>query len=166
MSFVSHWLLDPLVLLSPMYVANAVPILISKWNFLNVPIDAGKTYRGKRFFGSHKTWRGFVFGTLFGTLAGMLLLNSVAVGFVLSIFTLLGDLLGAFAKRQSGIAPGKKAFLYDRVIDYFLPVLAVLIFGLIELTLSQIIFIYFVTIVLHRVANIIYFKLKIKSNPW
>ena len=48
-------------------IANKVP-LINKWI---TPLDFGKTWGGKRIFGSNKTWRGLVVGGLTGGVASL-----------------------------------------------------------------------------------------------
>ena len=48
----------------PAYIANMAPVLSRGVPFLNIPVDLGKTYRGKPLFGSHKTYRGFFFGII------------------------------------------------------------------------------------------------------
>ena len=48
----------------PMYAANMMPVFVKRVPFLDIPVDMGKTWRGKPIFGNHKTVRGFVFGTL------------------------------------------------------------------------------------------------------
>jgi CDP-2,3-bis-(O-geranylgeranyl)-sn-glycerol synthase len=35
---------------------------------LDQPIDGGRSYRGRRIFGDHKTWRGILTGMVAGTL--------------------------------------------------------------------------------------------------
>lgn len=50
---------------APAGVANVTPILVAKLPGLrewSAPMDFGFTYRGKRVFGKHKTWRGFITG--------------------------------------------------------------------------------------------------------
>src|SRR5690554_307556 len=51
----------------PAGLANMAPIFAAHWNLwpqLDRPIDGGKTWRGRRLFGEHKTIRGFVAGWL------------------------------------------------------------------------------------------------------
>src|SRR3972149_3626431 len=55
----------------PAFFANMIPIVVAKinlWSGLNKPMDFEKTLFGKRIFGSHKTIRGLVSGTLIGAL--------------------------------------------------------------------------------------------------
>lgn len=55
----------------PAYFTNMTPPLIKKaaiFNFLAKPIDFGKKIWGEPILGSHKTWRGMVFGIIVGIL--------------------------------------------------------------------------------------------------
>ncbi len=90
-----------------------------------LPLDGGRTFRGRRLFGANKTWKGFVvmvpatmiaFALLGATASALphagqglwpltvpqyaLLGGSAALGFM------LGELPNSFMKRQLGIAPG------------------------------------------------------------
>ncbi len=90
-----------------------------------VPIDAGRTWRGRRLLGDNKTWAGFLIlppataamSALLGTAAGpwreelwplsiegyALLGAGAALGFM------AGELPNSFVKRQLGVAPGAAA---------------------------------------------------------
>jgi hypothetical protein len=91
-----------------------------------VPLDGGKTLRGRRVFGANKTWKGFVVmvpavGIAFWVLAnGMAWLRPSVLAylwplspggyFLLGCWTGLGFMLGelpnSFMKRQLDISPG------------------------------------------------------------
>src|SRR3990172_5827209 len=91
----------------PAGLANSSAEVISKLPFFrkfNYPMDFYKTYRGKRVFGSHKTVRGLVAGTLFAilmiTIQKILYLNNPEINNISLIdysqidHVLLGFLLG------------------------------------------------------------------------
>jgi len=109
----------------PAYVANIVPVLVrGRLEWLAGPMDGGRTWRGRRVLGDHKTWRGLVTGTLAGTVAFALqralyahgVLGALALfdyetlgllpGVLLAAGALLGDAAKSFVKRQLDIAPG------------------------------------------------------------
>jgi CDP-2,3-bis-(O-geranylgeranyl)-sn-glycerol synthase len=122
----------------PAGVAILVPVLAARTPGLkswNAPMDVGKTYRGKRIFGSNKTWRGFITGTIAG-LAWFLVQmwwyqqstyvqsfspldygqsNALLIGMMISIGALIGDAVGSFFKRQLDVAPGQSWFPYDQI---------------------------------------------------
>jgi len=117
------------------------------------PIDNGKTFRGKRVFGTNKTYRG-IFAVALGTGLGFaiqafilhrceifrkleLLDYSSAIivllGFLIGAAAMLGELPNSFLKRQIDIAPGATTggvlsllfYIFDQ-IDYLLGVWIVL----------------------------------------
>lgn len=118
----------------PAFVANATPVLvknvplISQWN---APIHA-------KWFGSHKTWRGFICGVIFGISVSLLQyllkdtgvfaditllhsapMRSALVGLLLSAGALTGDAVESAVKRLLGLAPGTALPVWDG-IDYMI----------------------------------------------
>lgn len=56
-----HDVLCVLYFFVPAYLANMSPVLVRGWfPALSTPIDGGRTFRGRRILGDHKTWRGSV----------------------------------------------------------------------------------------------------------
>jgi len=105
------------------------------------PLDGGATWRGRRWFGDHKTWRGFVvivLGTALltlmqGWLEGMVptlrdsnlvnlaRLGAFPTGLLWGLGYALPELPNSFVKRQLGIAEGQGskswAGLFQTLID-------------------------------------------------
>jgi len=123
-----------LYLFLPAFVANSTPVLVchvpvlSHWN---APVHA-------KWFGSHKTYRGFFFGVLFGVLVSVLqyalrdssvfaslslfhssLGQSMLIGFLISFGALFGDAVESLIKRRMRIAPGKALPYFDGA-DYMI----------------------------------------------
>ena len=89
------------------------------------PIDGGATWRGRRLFGDHKTWRGVVVavtcGSAFaafqehvvGDAVGALAVvdwrtvPSPVFGALMGLGAMLGELPNSFVKRRLDIAPGR-----------------------------------------------------------
>lgn len=123
----------------PAYVANMSPVLVQKWfTALATPIDGGRTLRGRRVLGDHKTWRGLLAGVVVapvilelqvfvheaGFLHGLALidyasfspwLRSLWLGVLMGLGTGVGDAVKSFFKRQIGIAPGKSWIGFDQL---------------------------------------------------
>ena len=119
--------------------ANIAPIPAAKMPWLkkyDAPLDFGKTYRGKRVFGAHKTWRGLVAGIILGTFVfwlqqlavdnyawaanltsqvDYLALPTLVMGILFTIGALGGDAIESFFKRQHGIPPGGGWFPWDQL---------------------------------------------------
>jgi len=156
-----------LLLVLPAYVANAIPVILG----------GGKTFdgliRGKAF-GSNKTIRGFFSGIIFGTLAAFaiamalpayMVMPYVIFGFLSSLGTMAGDLLGSFIKRRLGIEEGRPFFL-----DQVLFIIVALGFGYPVLggyyTAGLMIAILVLTYIFHVLFNVIANRLGIKKVPW
>lgn len=107
-------------------------------NFLTKPVDFGKKYRGKPIFGSHKTWRGIILGTLVGILIALFQrllfkfsffakisffnyqeINIFFFGFLISFGASFGDLISSFFKRRKGIPPGNPWIPFDQLSFVF-----------------------------------------------
>ena len=101
----------PLILANILHQAVVVK---SNWcAFLAHPIDGGICLGGKRLFGSHKTWRGFIVvivcTTLYSLLFGFCAGDSFTFmhdGIIASVGYMLGELPNSFLKRRLGIHEG------------------------------------------------------------
>jgi len=118
----------------PAFIANSTPVLaqhapiLKQWS---TPVCA-------KWFGSHKTYRGFLFGVLFGVLVSVLqyslrdvrflssitmlhdtLQQSILVGFLIGCGALVGDAVESLIKRRMHIAPGKALPYWDGA-DYMI----------------------------------------------
>jgi len=116
----------------PAGCANMLTGFVKRWPILNYPIDFGKSWRGQRIFGSHKTWRGIVFGVL-GAVGMVFIQKSfypgmmhIAIidysqisvwklGIIFGLGAALGDLVRSFFKRRVGIEPGGRWFPFDQI---------------------------------------------------
>lgn len=175
---VLNLILSSLYFILPAYIANMCPVFFDKLHFpLGAPIN-------EKLFGSHKTWRGFYAGYI-GALA-TLFLQSYLYGLVISsaaktspilnyseiniflyaalfgIGALAGDLIKSFFKRRRGIAPGGSWFPFDQ-LDF---VLGTLIFlsPFFVLPWQNIAAIIIITPLLHFLANLLAYALKLKKT--
>jgi len=117
-------LLQTFYLLVPAYFANMAPPLFARF-LPDFPMDFGLSFRGKRVFGSHKTWNGFFVGVIASVLIGFLI-SFIYWPFDFSVFlwsflvgsgALFGDAFKSFFKRQIGIPSGHSWIPFDQ-IDY------------------------------------------------
>lgn len=178
-------LLAGLIVFLPAGVANASPVLANKIPILNrwqTPLDFGKSYRGKRIFGSNKTWRGVITGTVMGGLAAIVIYqlfpaayNQLAlmslvpglevffIGLLLGFGALYGDAAESFLKRQHGVPAGQSWFPFDQ-LDYIIGgLVAVLPFGLFSWSqMGAILVIYFG---LHLIVAYLAYLLGLKDRP-
>jgi hypothetical protein len=153
-----------------------------------LPLDGGRTFRGRRLFGANKTWKGFVvmvpaamfsFALLGATAGSMaeglwpltvpqyaLLGGCAALGFM------LGELPNSFVKRQLGIAPGAApasawgrwlCFTVDR-LDSILGMLLVVSL-LVPLGWQAWLFVLGVGPAIHWLFNVALYALGVKARP-
>ncbi|MEM0126791.1 MAG: CDP-2,3-bis-(O-geranylgeranyl)-sn-glycerol synthase [Thermoplasmatales archaeon] len=173
-----------LILFIPAFIANPSAVLTGG----KFVIDRGKSWRGKRIFGDHKTWSGFIGGVATGILSGIIInyvfafagINELTFSSnvslvilmvtVLSFFSMLGDLIGSFIKRRLGKEAGSESLFLDQ---YPFALTALGFFYLIFYPESISIFtwegcisILVVTPLIHRAVNIIGYKIKVKSVPY
>lgn len=172
----------------PALVPNSAAVLFGG----GVPIDRGRTWRGKRILGDGKTWSGLVGGVLSGILVGFvqLLVTTPADGMeyfgygpmpqaagiivVMAMGSLLGDMGGAFLKRRMGLERGAKATgldQYDFVVGALL--LTALFFPTWFLSiyvegngLLALVALIIIVPVIHRLVNIIGYRKGLKKEPW
>jgi len=150
----------------PSYIANIVPGLVKKMGFLDYPIDFNKTFGGKRVFGSHKTWRGLLFGILSASLITLLQSRGLLVGFIIGTGTLFGDLVGSFIKRRLGLKPGGKNLLIDEMPGTIFALVFAALFNLLTINIYQCLFLIIINLPLHILANKFWYKIGIKEVPW
>ena len=139
MASILSLILRVLYLFAPLIVASMLAGIVLRFDLLRSlrrPLDAGKTFHGRRLFGDHKTWRGVVVSVVgcvistavqkyvLGDHAGALALvdyrsvNVIVFGASMGGGAMLGELPNSFAKRQLGIDPGKAGSGLVGVIFY------------------------------------------------
>ena len=147
-----------LELLLLIIIANGAPILIRVLlrDRFNRAVDFGqKMPDGRHVFGSSKTWRGIFAAVISTGLAAPLLGHPVEGGLLVALYAVTGDLVSSFIKRRLAMPPSSMAPLLDQVPESLLPaimlrqhfgldyvgvILLVLIFIIIELLLSHILY--------------------------
>ena len=173
----------------PAYAANPMAVLFGG----GAPVDGGRCNKdGNRILGDGKTWRGLIGGTASGMFLGMaqiyLFMTYAPLAqwgygmFPFSVWTVLllpfgsmcGDMMGSYIKRRSGTARGEKfpgLDQYDFVLGSFLFLALLNPFALVNLFIANnhwmgTIGILLITPPLHRVINIIGYKMGKKDVPW
>lgn len=171
----------------PAAVANAAPVFSAAAPLLkpfDAPLDGGATFRGKRLFGEHKTWRGLISGIVAATLVLWLqqylvahidwaqaaaqqvdyaALSVLLVGPIFAIGALGGDAIKSFFKRQCNIESGKSWFPFDQ-IDYIIGTILVSL-TFVVLTPMQYVGMCLFWFVGHLIASYIGYLLGLKKDP-
>ena len=164
----------------PAYVPNSAAAALGG----GPAIDGGLHWRdGRRLLGDGKTIRGFIGGVACGCIVGYIQIQARGLSIfsplpalsllpviLLATGALAGDMVKSFFKRRAGIERGGKWPLidqYDFVIGAFV-FLAIgdPSFAFATLNLPVIITVLIITPILHRVVNIIGYKMGVKDVPW
>jgi len=179
------FILKSLYFFLPAYFANMAPPFAKRFKafeFFGKPIDGGKNFRGSPVFGSHKTWRGLIIGTLVGILIAFIQkvlykfpffqsisfynyqeINTFFLGFLIAFGALLGDLFFSFLKRRSNIEPGKSWIPFDQLGYILGPFLLVTLFFE-RIPVYAWVWILFLSFFLHMIGNRIGFWLKVSDS--
>lgn len=164
----------------PAGLANIAPPIATKlFPKLSYPVDAYKTFRGKRIFGESKTIRGLIAGVLLGELTFLLQQALFAhtqvvsilsynhlpwfFGFLFGIGALGGDLIKSFFKRQCNIPPSKTWIPFDQ-IDWILGTLILLLI-FIPIPLQIIVLGIAIGIIAHIIVKFVGYLLGIDKQP-
>jgi CDP-2,3-bis-(O-geranylgeranyl)-sn-glycerol synthase len=179
-AFLAIWFLLPAA------VANMTPIFFAKLPVVrdwDAPLDFGYTLRGRELFGSHKTWRGIISGTMAAMLVFWLqqLLYGHAgwlqqvcagldyaslpliVGPLLGFGALAGDAIKSFFKRQSGVPSGQSWFPFDQ-LDYIAGAVLVSLCFVI-LPLGVYIWIFIIWFAMHLAVSYLGWRIGLKDAP-
>lgn len=169
----------------PAGLANAAPVVLSRLPLLknwNAKLDFGKSFRGKRIFGNHKTWRGLIGGTIVGGLTGWLIFavnpssvnridlfpvapvaSMFILGAVLGFGALYGDAVESFFKRQMNISEGKSWFPFDQ-LDYIIGGLLASL-PIVVLKWYEYVLVVVVWFLMHLLVSFIGYLLGLKKDP-
>jgi len=164
-------LLQLLYLMIPAYVANMAPVIAKRlpWNY---PMDFGLSIGGKRIFGDHKTWKGFIIGVSIAVIAGYIMsktywpfnFSALQWSALAGAGALLGDALKSFFKRRVGIKPGHPWIPFDE-IDYSVGALALGSIVFFPGWLNAVLVI-FISAIGHIAVNHTAYYLKIRDEKW
>jgi CDP-2,3-bis-(O-geranylgeranyl)-sn-glycerol synthase len=178
--------MNPLItaiwLMLPAYLPNNCAVIFGG----GTPLDLGRKFKdGQRITGDGKTFRGTIAGTVCGIAAGLVLnltapalgmptfgsgLGQMAVLVGLSLGSMIGDLVASFFKRRLGLKRGAKLYIVDQLDFVFgawalAAILAPSWFWE-NFTLEIALIVLVVTPILHRLTNIIGYKIGAKREPW
>lgn len=166
-------ILSSLYLILPAYIANMCPALAQT---LRLPMG---TPVSEKYFGSHKTWRGF-YSAYLGALLTLYLqkelgstpydllqyeiINIFLYAFLFGIGAAFGDLIKSFFKRRMGIKPGRPWIPFDQ-LDFVIG--ALLFLSPFHLSSwSNILVIIVITPILHFLTNLLAYILGLKKVWW
>ena len=152
------------IYLIPAGIANIAPIIVKKINLFDYPVDANKLFYGQPLFGRNKTFRGFVFGSIFAAIVSQLTLGNLKFGFFTGLLALLGDLIGSFMKRRLEIKPGDMCIPLDQIDWSILPLLHCIQAQIV--TPIQALIMFICATLIHPLVNLLGFYMKLKPNKF
>jgi len=147
-----------LIILLLLGIANGAPIIASNLfrDRFSMPLDAGYQFMGKPLFGHSKTLRGILSALILTSLVAVLLGLPAHVGANIALLDMIGDLISSFIKRRLN-RPVSSMFLgLDQIPESLLPLLyykyaysqdwnlvflVLVVFLILELLLSKILFV-------------------------
>ena len=157
----------------PIYLSNSFALILGG----KTSLDFGKNFfDGKPLFGKGKTFRGTIAGIVVGSVGALAVsvflpgfttaigANYFHYGFLLAIGAMLGDIVGSFIKRRINLPRGESVMLLDQ-LDF---VAGGILLGAILFTpdVWQIAFLAVLTLLMHKLANVIAFNARLKKVPW
>lgn len=184
-------ILQLLINVFPVILAAILHMFVVKknwWNKLLFPLDHYKTFKGKRIFGDHKTYRGvfvMVLFSIFFTYLYEFILTKYSnlqiynlldftkysfyfYGVLFGLGYILGELPNSFYKRQKNVIPGKTNTIIMRLIDLSDSVIVIL---LLLVVFSNFTWFYFLIGVffysaIHLIINYLLFLIGWRKEPF
>lgn len=172
-------LLKGLWIIFPAYIANASAPLANGERRM----DFGKMLGYRGILGAGKTWEGFFFAVLAGSVVGGIqilslpYLNTIltpkglampqfSIGMAIAVAAgaMTGDLVASFFKRRAGLERGRQAPLLDQLDFVVGGFLAGSYF--ISLELAPVLMVALVTPAVHFISNLIGHRMGAKEVPW
>lgn len=148
-------------------VANVTPPIAKRLlgKTLDQPIDGGTLFLdGRPLLGRAKTIRGIVLSLVMTTLAASLLGMGWAIGLVVALAAMAGDLVSSFTKRRLGFPSSSRAMGLDHIPEALLPFIASRL--LVPVTALDMLVgtaLFFVT---SAIASRVLYKLSLRDEPY
>jgi len=174
-------LVEAIWIILPAYAANGLaPVFRGKH-----AIDGGKMIKKQPILGAGKTWEGLIGGIVVAGIIGLveqmafpflpwslspqpltIVPMTLVLGLTIGSGAMFGDLCGAFIKRRCGIDRGRPAPLLDQE-DFMVGAFAFAwLFGSVTLQSGWFVLLFVLTPVIHVIANVVGYLLKVKKEPW
>jgi hypothetical protein len=119
------WLILQLIFL--LALANGSPVLAKRMigDRFTYPVDADLVLSDRRpLFGPSKTIRGVLFSVIVTSIGSLLIGQGLAIGALVAVAAMIGDLISSFFKRRLGYPASSRATGLDQIPESLLPLLA------------------------------------------
>ena len=157
--------LFPLLLL--IIIANGAPILARRLfnNSFDLAVDFGQKLADKNYlFGPSKTWRGIFAALLATTVAAWLSGHSPETGALVAAYAIAGDLCSSFIKRRLSMKPSSMAPLLDQIPESLLP--AFMLKDAFNLDISAIVSLVLIFIIIELLLSHILYRYGVRNKPY
>jgi CDP-2,3-bis-(O-geranylgeranyl)-sn-glycerol synthase len=168
-----EWIIKLALLVAPLYITNSSAMLFGG----RTPLDFGRKFLDQKpLLGKGKTIKGTLLGFIAGMLAIVIIdyfLHDFTViltsdylwyGFLVCAGAILGDIAESFIKRRLNLKPGHDLWFLDQ-LDFLVGAL-ILTAHIYLPSILELAAIVILTLIVHRSANFIAFKIKLKNVPW
>lgn len=159
--------LELLQLLSLIIIANGAPVLARALlnDGFNTAVDFGmKLPDNRRLFGVSKTWRGILSAIVTTAAAAWLMGYSPETGVSVAIYAVLGDLVSSFLKRRMAMAPSSMAPLLDQIPESLFP--SYMMMGAFNLDISSVILLVLIFVIIELALSHVLYKWGIRKRPY
>ena len=146
--------------------ANGAPVILQRYfrDRYAWPIDSG--YRlsdGRPLFGSSKTWRGMMAGTICSAIVAWLVGFSFLFGLIFGLLSLIGDLISSLIKRRMNMPSSSKAFGIDQIPEAILPLIICAFF--LDYSVKTVLLVTLSFFILNVLMSPVLYQLGIRKNP-
>ena len=148
-------------------IANGAPILIRVLlkNSFNLAVDFGHRLPDNNpIFGPSKTWRGIFAALIATSTAAWLLGYSPEIGFLVAVYAVLGDLLSSFIKRRLAMKPSSQALLLDQVPESFFP--AIMTMQVFKLNIFSVMLLVLIFIIIELTVSYVFYQWGVRKRPY
>lgn len=148
-------------------IANGVPVLAHTimGELLAHPIDCHARFvDGRPLLGTSKTFRGLLLSFLATTLVSAGIGMGWAVGILIAVSAMAGDLVSSFIKRRAGAPVSSMAFGLDQLPESLLPALATM--KPLGLTSSDVIAVCAIFLVAELALSRVLYRFHLRDRPY
>lgn len=156
-----------LQLLLLIIIANGAPILIRVLlnDGFNAAVDFDQNLPDKnRIFGPSKTWRGIAAACAVTPAVAWLLGYSLETGLLIAVFAVLGDLGSSFIKRRMAMEPSSMAPFLDQLPESAFP--ALMVMDTFKLDISSVILLVLIFVIVELVLSHVLYNWGVRKRPY
>lgn len=148
-------------------IANGTPVIARNLfrDRFNWPLDMQYKLADRQpVLGPSKTWRGLLTSLGFTSFCAAFMGYEPQTGFVIALFSLLGDAVSSFFKRRLGKPSSSMFLLVDQIPESLLP--ALVLADDFQLSMLQVLLLVAIFVIMELILSNLFFKLGIRRKPY